>query len=82
MQRQQIPAPDRNTTDIHSMQRWQQQKMYQAQAPVDTATQLLQYRERLDSAPQLPSQRPAPSQHDFSGSIRRPASDCHNNCHW
>ncbi|KAJ5853165.1 hypothetical protein N7534_005708 [Penicillium rubens] len=49
-------------TDIGSVQKWQRQILHQARAPIHTAAQLLQSRECLASAPELPPQHPAPPQ--------------------
>ncbi|KZN90114.1 hypothetical protein EN45_002250 [Penicillium chrysogenum] len=49
-------------TDIGSVQKWQRQILHQARAPIHTAAQLLQSRECLPSAPELPPQHPAPPQ--------------------
>ena len=60
IQHQQIPASA--LTDIGSVQKWQRQILHQARAPIHTAAQLLQSRECLPSAPELPPQHPAPPQ--------------------
>ncbi|KAJ5244521.1 hypothetical protein N7489_004617 [Penicillium chrysogenum] len=49
-------------TDIRSVKKRQRQVMHQARAPIHPAAQLLQSRECLASAPELPLQHPAPPQ--------------------